>query len=96
MNNEEKILSVLETINGRLENLEAGQAKLEAGQAKLEGDLTIVRGSVVRIENEHGKKLDALLEGHALLHEKLDRIEQRVSEQDETILKRVFPMSMGS
>ena len=50
MNNEEKILSILDTmagqlvtINGRLENLEAGQAELtskvinlEAGQAKLE------------------------------------------------------------
>ena len=43
MNNEEKILSALETLtatviqmDGRLDKLEQGQAKLEQGQAKLE------------------------------------------------------------
>lgn len=36
MNNEDRILALLEQMNERLEKLEQGQAKLEQGQAKLE------------------------------------------------------------
>lgn len=112
MTNEEKILSLLESMqaeqrktNERLERLESGQsimnerltamedsqARLESGQLKIESDLEFVRSSVVRIEQEHGKKLDALFDGYQQLAEKADRIEEHVSAQDEVILKRVFP-----
>lgn len=36
MNNEEKILSALETLVSKIDKLEQGQAKLELGLAKLE------------------------------------------------------------
>ncbi|HZJ82441.1 MAG TPA: hypothetical protein VFD57_01385 [Clostridia bacterium] len=40
MNNEEKILALLEKMDGRLSSLETGQASLETGQASLETEIT--------------------------------------------------------
>ena len=115
MNNEEKILSILESIqaeqrqtNGRLDSMEAeqrktndrltviedAQARLEVGKAKMESELEFVRDSVVRIEQVHGKKLDALFDGHQQLKEQIDDLKEHVSLQDEDILKRVFPKAM--
>jgi len=59
MNGEEKILAMLEKMDGRLE-------KLEAGQAKLEDDMAFVKGVTVRMEQEHGKKLSALFDAKGL------------------------------
>jgi len=97
------------TMNGRLDRLEAGQAKLEAGQAKLRADVGILKAgqtrlakkvnfihnNVTRMENEHGRTLGILLDGHSQLNDKLSRIEKKVNEQDDDILKRVFPMAMS-
>lgn len=98
MNNEEKILSLLETLVTKVSSLESGQEKLvtkvsnlEAGQEKLGNELDFVKSTVVHIENEHGRKLDVLFDGYQQLDEKLDRIEAHVTSQDEVILKRVFP-----
>jgi len=85
MSNEDKILTILEQIQseqkqtnqrlGKLEagqsKLEAGQAKLEAGQANLEESVDRLHGSVAFIENDHGKKLGALLDGYSMLSENM-------------------------
>lgn len=92
MNGEEKILAMLEKMDGRLSKLEAGQAKLETGQAamdgrlsKLESDMAFVKGAAMRIELDHGRQLSALFDGYAANTEKLDehtetleRIERKV------------------
>lgn len=39
MNNEEKILEMLEKLNGRMESLESGQAALEGRMERINGDL---------------------------------------------------------
>jgi hypothetical protein len=91
MNNEEKILSILETMNDRLGNLEAGQAKLETGQAELRADHDNLLRSVVVLENTTTKQVQLLTEGHALILEKLDRIigeppiEERVDNLEYTV-----------
>ena len=81
MNNEEKILTMLESMNGRMDNLES-----EVGELK--SDMGSLRHSVMVIENEHGHALKALLAGMAGIQERFDRqdrIEQRIENHDERI-----------
>ena len=54
MNNEEKILSILERMDARLDKLEAGQAKLEAGQAEI-----IKEVKAIREQTEHLTEFEA-------------------------------------
>ncbi len=105
MNNEEKILSILETMqnsmeamqaeqrktNERLDRLESGIADMKADISSVDKRLATVSDSVVRIEHEHGKKLDALFDGYQQMYDKVSHIEEHVSVQDDIILKRVFP-----
>ena len=42
MNNEEKILAILEAVQADISDLKAGQAKLEAGQAEIKQTLNAV------------------------------------------------------
>jgi len=44
---------------------------------------------VFRIENDHGKKLEALFDGYKQNSEKLIRIEMEVSRQEEVILRKI-------
>ena len=44
---------------------------------------------VIIIEQEHGKKLDALFDGYKQNSDKLDRIEEEVSRHEEIILRRI-------
>lgn len=85
MNNEDKILSVLETLVLKVEKLEAGQSKLEAGQVRLEAeqakmaeDITIIRHAVAVIEHDHGKQLQALVDGQVVYDEELSDIRLRL------------------
>ena len=97
MNNEEKILSLLEKMDSQLSKLEAGQDNLQSqidnialSQAELIDTVEEVKDTVTRIEQEHGKHLVALHDGHIQNASKIERIEQAVTKQDEFILKRVF------
>lgn len=69
MNNEEKILSILETLVSKVD-------KLEQGQANLEQELQTVKNTVIRIENQHGKKLDALSDSYIQLYDISKEIRQ--------------------
>lgn len=55
MNTEEKILSILETLMTKVDNLEQ--------------EVQAVKITTLRIENEHGKKLDALFDGYGQLYD---------------------------
>lgn len=46
MNNEEKILNILEKMDARLSKLEQGQAKLEQAQAKMQEDMEMIKEDV--------------------------------------------------
>jgi hypothetical protein len=48
-----------------------------------------IKASASRIETDHGEKLRALFDGHELITEKLDIIEQEVSKHEEIILRGV-------
>ena len=115
MNNEEKILSLLEAMNGRMDAMDNRMEQLAVDMVTVKADvsgvkadvsgltadvsglkekLDFVSDSVVRIEHEHGKKLDALFDGYQQLNDRMGRIEEHVSQQDEKILKHVFPKAM--
>ena len=83
MNNEEKILSMLEVLVTKVDKLEQGQGKLEQGYSKLEQGLvkleqgqestnqrlTRIAENVAKIEYEHGQSLAALHDGYQMLYE---------------------------
>lgn len=52
-------------------------------------DITSVKKTVARIENDHGQKISALFDGLTQVNSRLDRIEQKVSQHDEVIYRRV-------
>lgn len=57
---------------------------------ELKDQVDSLKNIVIRVENDHGKKLQALFDGHAQLRNQLERIEEKVSEHEEIILKKVF------
>ncbi len=44
---------------------------------------------IIRLENDHGKKLDALFDGYKQHTDILERMETEVSKQEEIIMRRV-------
>ena len=93
---QELVLQQFQTIAGELKTLAEGQKTLENGQKTLENGqkhltdrLTRVETVVARIENDHGAKLGALLDGYyqntkilADHTERLDRIEEKITTHD--------------
>lgn len=71
MNNEDKILFLLEQMNKRLDNLEDGQSglvqrldKMDDRLDKVENELQFVKNTTTRIELEQGKMLGLLYDGY--------------------------------
>jgi len=86
---QELVLQQFQTIAGELKALTEGQRSLENGQKHLTDRLTRVETVVTRIENDHGTKLGALLDGYhhnaEVLSdhtERLDRIESKITTHD--------------
>ena len=79
MNNEEMIFELMTKMYNKMQN----------GFKIVNERLDKVEKSVINIENDHGKKLDALFDGYVQNSEKLTRIEKEVSKHEEIIWKRV-------
>lgn len=56
---------------------------------EVKSEVSSIKATVIRIENEHGEKLDALLNGYKQKAQRLDRVEAKLAEHDEIILKRL-------
>lgn len=79
MNNEEKILTLLERMDQRLD-------KLEAGQAKLEADVSELKAGQVKIQEDVSEiKTDV-----KYIWEEIDRFSDRISAQDRIIEKKIM------
>ena len=88
MNNEEKILALLEKMDQRLDKLEQGQAKLEQGQAELKEEITTARQRVVVVESKVIHELKILNEGLSGWSERnrqIDRLEDKYDSHDHRI-----------
>lgn len=57
--------------------------------SNMKDDINDFKKTVVNIEQDHGKKLEALFDGYKQNSEQLTRIEDEVSKHEEVILKRV-------
>ena len=71
MNNEEKIMSMLETLVIKVD-------KLEQGQVKLEQEVQAVKEITLRMEHEHGQQLKALFDGYSGLYDISESIRKDV------------------
>ncbi|WIV11842.1 hypothetical protein [Proteiniborus sp. MB09-C3] len=69
-------------VKGRLD-------KVEGRFDGVEGELASVKKTVIHIENEHGKKLQALFDGHTQINSQLERIENEVTRHEEIIIRKV-------
>lgn len=56
---------------------------------EIDKDLKEVKKTVIKTEDEHGKKLSALFDGYKQNSDILERIEKEVSKHEEIILRRV-------
>ncbi|AOY76782.1 hypothetical protein [Clostridium formicaceticum] len=86
MSNEDKMFSLLEKMYGEFTSFREETTK-ELKEIKTE--VADVKKTVIKIENDHGKKLSALFDGYKQNSEKLERIEQEVSKHEEMIYRRV-------
>lgn len=90
----EKIFNLMEKMYA---DLKGGQEKLytelKGSQDKmyteLKDSINNLEKIVLRIEQDHGKKLETLFDGYIQNSQKIDKIEKEVSKQEEVILQRV-------
>lgn len=72
-----------------LELIASKVASIDSDLAEIKTELMEVKKTVIKIEHEHGLKLDALFDGYKQHGDQLERIEEEVAKHDELIMKRV-------
>ena len=100
MNNEEKIMSMLEALTTTVDTLVQGQEKLEAGQARLESRVEDIHNTLVKLENEnelaHGgifdklddlqKKAESSIAEQQFIDERLENFDLRIIRLENRVL----------
>lgn len=71
------------------ELLEKMYSEMINGFKEVKSEISEVKDRVITIENDHGRKLVALFDGHIQNTQQLDRIEEEVSKHEDIILRRV-------
>lgn len=104
MNNDEKILILLEAmqeeqkrtsdrldkIDGRLDKMDGRLDRVENDILSMKEELSDVRIAVSRVETDHGRQLGLLVDGHMLNVEKLSRIEREVERHDDILMRHAL------
>ena len=73
-------------LNGRIDSI---GKEMQEGFKEVKSEIKETKNKVILIEQEHGKKLDALFDGYKQNSDKLDRIEEEVSKHEEMILRKI-------
>ena len=73
-------------LDGKISNM---NKEMQEGFKEVREEIKETKDRVIIIEQEHGKKLDALFDGYKQNSEKLDRIKKEVSRHEEIILRRI-------
>lgn len=90
MKGEEQLFDLISKMYGEMqEGFKEIRQEMNGGFKEVRDRLDRVENTVVRIENEHGKKLSALFDGYVQHSDQLDRIEKEVSKHEEFMIKRV-------
>ena len=75
--------------NKTFELMEKMYSMMQEGFKEVNHKLENMEKRVIIIELDHGKKLDALFDGHLQNSQQLERIEVEVSKHEDFILKRI-------
>ena len=93
MNNEEKILQLLEGISKKLDSMDGRMDRMEG---RLDSVETLAQRTTVLLETDYADKLQLLFDGHELIKEKLDGLAPRSRvddlEADVAMLKDVIKL----
>ena len=76
-----KRFELLDLIAAQVSKLTTKVDGLAQDMIEVKADLQFTKETVVRIENDHGQKLGALLNGYKLHEERLDRHEAIISKK---------------
>jgi len=80
---------LLEKIFKKMGDMDSRMTSMETEMTDIKADVKFTKETVIKIENDHGQKLNALFDGYKLNSEKLERIENEVTKHEEIILKRI-------
>lgn len=86
---ENKIFELMEKMYGEMQELKSEMQGLKSEMQEAKSRLGSVEKTVLKIENNHGEKLDALFDGYKQNSEKLEEIDEKVSKHEEFIITRV-------
>lgn len=85
MNNEEKILGLLEKMDERQNKTDSLLEAIQSDIAELKEDTRTINQRVAVIEVEHSKKLNALVDGYKDLNRKADTLQATVDDMAPTV-----------
>ena len=83
MNNEAKILTILDRIEGDISTIKEDVSVLKEDVTSLNGRMRNVENRLIVIENDHGKKLTTLFDGYTQLYDITNEIREDVKELKE-------------
>ena len=81
--------SLTERVDGLQIEMQEGFREAYNERQEMKADITDIKQRVIKIEDEHSKKLSALFDGYKQNTEILERVESEVSKHEEIILRRV-------
>lgn len=77
----DELATQVDGLTTRMDGLTAQVDKLTQEMTEVKADLRFVKNVVIGIENDHGQKLGALLNGYKQNAERLDRHEEIISKK---------------
>lgn len=91
--NDRKLLEFIATQVGTLTEkvggMESNINNLQNDMREVKSDVKSLNNQVTIIEQDHGNKLDVLLDWYKQNAEKLDRVEKEVSTHEEVIFRKI-------
>ncbi|WP_425449380.1 hypothetical protein [Dethiothermospora halolimnae] len=85
----EKIFNLMEKMYSEFTEFKSEVKDLKTEVKGLKTEVSDIKKTVIKIENDHGQKLDALFDGYKQNSEKLNEIEEEVKKHEEVIIRRV-------
>lgn len=80
---------MFELMSKMYSEMQEGFKEVKSEIAENRNEIKDIKRTVVNIEHDHGKKLEALFDGYTQNSQKLDRIENEVNKHEEIIVRRI-------